>query len=135
MKEEPESEAMRWYRQAEQDLKDAQYLLEGDRFNLACLLSQQSVEKALKAYLYSRPGVESARGHSVATLCEEAEKFDPGFSEWTGKVAPLDKYYLTSRYPNSLPGGIPSKAFSREEAETSIEVTRSFLAFVQSKLG
>jgi len=33
------------------DLDDANFSLEGERFNLACFLSQQAAEKALKAYL------------------------------------------------------------------------------------
>lgn len=135
MKEEVESEAQRWFLQAEHDLDDAGYLLAGKRYNLACLFSQQSIEKALKAYLYGRPGVESVRGHSVATLCEEAAGFDASFAGWAEKVGPLDKFYLTARYPNSLPGGIPSRAFSAEEARSSIEVADSFLAFVREKLG
>ena len=40
------SEGRRWLRQAEQDLDDARYNLEGDRYHLVCFLSQQSAEKA-----------------------------------------------------------------------------------------
>ncbi len=135
MKEEPESEARRWFLQAEYDLRDAQYLLEGERYNLACLLSQQSVEKELKAYLYSHPDVEGVKGHSVAALCKDATELDASFSKWSEEVAPLDKFYLTSRYPNSLPGGIPSEAFSEIEAASSIDIAKRFLVFARDKLG
>ena len=43
------SEGARWLRQAEQDLRDAAYNQEGEKFNLACFLSQQAAEKAVKA--------------------------------------------------------------------------------------
>ena len=39
-------EGRRWLRQAEQDLDDARYNLEGKRYHLVCFLSQQSAEKA-----------------------------------------------------------------------------------------
>jgi HEPN domain-containing protein len=55
-------EGRRWLRQAEQDLDDARYNLEGDRYHLVCFLSQQSAEKALKAFLYAR-GEEMVWGH------------------------------------------------------------------------
>jgi HEPN domain-containing protein len=117
MKEDPESEAHRWYLQAEQDLKDAEYLMDGERYNLACLLSQLSAEKALKSFLYNRSGAESIRGHSVAILCRDAEKFDPSFSEWLAKISPLDKFYLPLDTPilspeASLP---PSSAGKRQK--------------------
>ena len=48
------SEGARWLRQAEQDLRDAAYNQEGEKFTLACFLCQQASEKAVKAYLYHR---------------------------------------------------------------------------------
>jgi len=50
---------------------------------LACFLSQQAAEKALKAYL-------------------------------------LDQYYIPTRYPNGLPGGIPYKVYTWEQAQEAI---------------
>ncbi|PPA78997.1 MAG: HEPN domain protein [ANME-2 cluster archaeon HR1] len=50
MKREPKSEARRWLLQAKHDLDDANFSLEGERFNLACFLSQQAAEKALKGH-------------------------------------------------------------------------------------
>lgn len=43
MKHEPEREARRWLLQAKHDLDDADFSLGGERFNLACFLSQQCV--------------------------------------------------------------------------------------------
>ena len=48
------SEGNRWLDQARQDLEDASYCLEGKKYNVACFLSQQSAEKALKGYLVFR---------------------------------------------------------------------------------
>ena len=53
MRLEPKEEGMRWLLQARQDLDDAKYCFQGKRFNLACFLSQQAAEKAVKAFIYA----------------------------------------------------------------------------------
>ncbi len=62
------SEATRWLRQAEQDLMDASYNKDGERFNISCFLCQQASEKAIKAFLYLK-GAEDVWGHSLKDLC------------------------------------------------------------------
>jgi HEPN domain-containing protein len=32
----------------------------------------------------------------------------------------LDKYYIPTRYPNGLPGGIPSQAYTADDARQAI---------------
>ena len=68
-------EGRRWLAEAEADLDTARYLQEGGRHNTACFISQQSAEKAMKAFLYAQ-GVENPWGHSVAALVEDATTFD-----------------------------------------------------------
>jgi HEPN domain-containing protein len=103
MKPEKKKEAERWFRQAEQDLRDAMLLGENQRYNYACFVSQQAAEKALKAYLLSQ-GADEVWGHSIAELSYDAEKFDKEFRDLRVKISPLDKYYIPTRYPGSLPG-------------------------------
>ena len=50
MKHDPIFQGKRWLDQAERDLDDARYALAGDRFNLACFLSQQCAEKAIRLF-------------------------------------------------------------------------------------
>ncbi len=134
MKIDSKSEGARWLLQAEQDLNDAEFNLSGNRFNVACFLAQQSAEKALKAYLFSK-GAEEVWGHSVAELCKDAQTFDREFERLEGKAAPLDKYYVPTRYPNALPGGIPSKAFDEEDARRAVRLAKEVIDFVKSKGG
>ena len=134
MKLEPGNEARRWLLQAEQDLGDAEFNLAGRRYNVACFLAQQSAEKALKAYLFSK-GAEEVWGHSVAELCKDARAFDSEFIQLEMKAAPLDKYYIPTRYPNALPGGIPSKAFDENDGERAIQLAKEVIDFVKSKGG
>ncbi|MGB9627376.1 MAG: HEPN domain-containing protein [Thermodesulfobacteriota bacterium] len=134
MKLDTMAEGGRWLLQAEQDLSDAEFNLGGRRFNVACFLAQQSAEKALKAYLFSR-GAEEVWGHSVAELCKDAQTFDQEFNRLDIQAGSLDKYYIPTRYPNALPGGIPSKAFDEDDAKHAIQLAREVIDFVKSKGG
>ncbi len=128
------AEGARWLRQARQDLDDADFAREGDRFNLACFLGQQAAEKVIKAYLYHRR-VEDIWGHSLIDLCEDAKLFDMMFDTIKSIAGQLDKYYEITRYPGCLPGGIPSEAFDRVDADRSIELARQVVDFVKERIG
>lgn len=133
MKPEATDEGKRWLLQAKQDLDDAQYNSEGERYNIACFLSQQSAEKALKAFLYAE-GEEMVWGHSVAELCKRATSVDKELEKVRRTVATLDKYYIPTRYPNGLPGGIPSEAFEKRDADRAIEIAEEVIKVIEGKL-
>ncbi|MBU0592004.1 HEPN domain-containing protein [Candidatus Micrarchaeota archaeon] len=133
MKPDIKKEAERWLRQAEEDLSVAQLLTANNKHNVACFMAQQSAEKALKAFLYSR-GAEEVWGHSVAELSFDSEKFDKSFEPLRKKVSSLDKYYIPTRYPGSLPGGIPAEAFDKDDAEKAIRLANQTISFVKKKL-
>ncbi|MCK4733389.1 MAG: HEPN domain-containing protein [Methanophagales archaeon] len=118
---------------AEQDIEDARYNLEGERYHIACFLSQQSAEKALKAFLYAE-GEEMVWGHSVAELCKRVTSIDKDIEKIRRKVATLDKYYIPTRYPNGLPGGIPSEAFEKRDADRAIEIAEEVIQVIEGKL-
>ena len=46
----------------------------------------------------------------------------------------LDKYFEITRYPGYLPGGIPSEAFDRIDADRSIELSTQVVNFVQERI-
>ena len=127
------AEGTRWLRQAEQDLDDAEFAREGGRFNLACFLGQQAAEKAVKAFLYYR-GAEDVWGHSLIDLCEDARLFDQMFDVVKSDARQLDKYYEITRYPSYLPGGIPSEAFNRDDADRAIYLAQEVLGFVRERI-
>ena len=126
-------EGARWFRQAVQDLDDADFSRDGSRFNLACFLGQQAAEKALKAYLYHR-GAEDVWGHSLIDLCEDAKLFDMFFDTVKSEARQLDKYYEITRYPSYLPSGIPSEAFDEVDADRSIELAQGVVDFVRERI-
>lgn len=132
MRPDPEREYIRWKKQADLDLDDAEYSAQGKRYHLARFLSQQAAEKALKACLYMR-GHPVFWGHSVAELMADASESDEAFSALKEKGAFLDRFYIPTRYPNGLPGGIPSELFSERDAEEAMKTAKEILGFVSRK--
>jgi HEPN domain-containing protein len=132
MRKSHEEEGVRWLEQAEEDLITANYLMEKERYYMVCFLSQQIVEKSLKAYLYFK-GEELVIGHSVQELCEWAERFDREFAETKEKIAILDSYYMPTRYPNSLPSSIPAKVFRKVPAEEALKLAKEVFELVKNK--
>ncbi|MGB9607136.1 MAG: HEPN domain-containing protein [bacterium] len=127
------SKSERWLEQAIHDLEDARFNLSGGRYNVACFLAQQAAEKALKAFLLKK-GADEVWGHSIADLCEDAKNFDPSFVKIEREIVLLDKYYLPTRYPDALPGGIPSYAFDEEDAKRAITISEKAINFVKERL-
>ena len=127
------AEGARWIRQARQDLSDADFNCQGERYNLACFLGQQAAEKAIKAFLYFR-GAEDVWSHSLIDLCEDAKIFEMFFDIVKSDARQLDKYYEMTRYPNYLPGAIPSEAFERVDADRAMELAQIVVDFVGERL-
>ena len=133
MKPEPRAEGRRWLVQAEDDLRFAELAARERFFAQACFNSQQAAEKALKAFLYAR-GAEQVMGHSVADLAAECARLEPEFAKLKERAAPLDQFYLSTRYPNSLPGGVPAEAFTAPDAERALGMAREVIAVVKRRL-
>ena len=52
MRPDPKEEAFRWLTQADEEIKDAEFLMNAERYYISLFLCQQSAEKALKAFIY-----------------------------------------------------------------------------------
>jgi HEPN domain-containing protein len=134
MRPEAAAEGRRWLEQAEADRKGAQLLLDGGSYHLACFVAQQVAEKALKAFLYAQ-GEEVVLGHSVEALSRWAAEYDPEFVTLREAVAPMDAYYIPTRYPNGLPDSIPARVYTRSAAQEALRMADEVLATVRRKLG
>lgn len=126
-------EGLRWVEQAEADRRGAQLLLDGASYHLACFVAQQLAEKAIEAFLYAQ-GEELVTGHSVEALCRWAAEFDADFEQLRQKIAPLDGYYIPTRYPNGLPDSIPARVYTRRSAEEALHLADLALQSVRIKL-
>ncbi len=126
-------EGRRWLEQAFEDLKWVKDLAERGGYHIACFLAQQVGEKALKAFLYAQ-GEEIVVGHSIERLCHSASEFDIEFSEKAKTWAILDGYYVPTRYPNSLPDGIPARVYTQKAAKEAAEMAEEISQFVKLKI-
>lgn len=126
-------EAERWIAQAAVDLHWAAHLAREGAWHLACFLSQQVAEKALKAFLYAQ-GEEIVLGHSVERLCVAASHYEPVFARKVQRWSLLDSYYIPTRYPNGLPGGIPADVFTGEAAQDAVHLAQEAVDYVKGLL-
>lgn len=135
MRRSPREEARRWLTQAQDEFADAEELRKRGRFYLALFHFQQAAEKALKAYLYWKLVTRDVfYTHSIDELLEIAKSLDAEFSPCE-RAKKLDQYYIPTRYPNGLPGGVPSRFFTDpEEAREAMELALAVIDTVTRKL-
>jgi len=127
-------EAERWLKQAEFDLHSAKKNYEQKIYSYTCFLCEQSAQKALKAYLFFK-GERYVLEHSIKKLVENCSKFDAEFSLFEKHGAKLDKYYLSTRYPDALPfPAIPYESYTEEDAQEAIKLASEILNFVKNKI-
>jgi HEPN domain-containing protein len=129
-------ESMRWLVQAQDEFADAEELRRRNRFYLALFHFQQAAEKALKAYLYlvMRSKEEVFTTHSLDDLLQKARAIDRDFRGVRG-AKKLDEYSIRPRYPDSLPGRIPSRYFDDpKEAEEAMYLARGIVELVERKI-
>jgi HEPN domain-containing protein len=130
----PRGEARRWLGQAEYDLESARHSADGGLFYAsACFQSQQAAEKALKGYLYAH-GERIVLGHSVTELCARSAAYDEVFSNPRQRLGVLDRFYIPTRYPNGLPGGIPAEVYLFGDAQQAISLAGEAIELVARQL-
>ena len=122
-------EGMRWLEQAQEDLRWAQDLAERGGYHIACFLAQQVGEKAIKGFIYAQ-GEEIVAGHSVERLFHTAARWEPSFRELVKRWAILDSFYVSTRYPNSIPDSIPARVYTQDAAREAAELALEIVGFV-----
>jgi HEPN domain-containing protein len=133
MSDKEQAEGARWLVQAEADVETVRVLTDGGRYYMACFVSQQAAEKALKAYLYFK-GAALVFGHSIARLCNECAIHDAAFSQLRARVKNLDHFYIEARYPNGLPDVTPAEFFDRKDANEASEAAAETVNFVRARM-
>lgn len=114
-----EKEALRWLLQAKDDFKFVDWVLkEGVFFDKGCFIAQQAGEKIIKACLYAT-GKRRIIGPSLFEMIEELTGIEINFKDIIEPAKRLDRFYITTRYPNGLPGGSPFQVYSLSDLETA----------------
>ncbi|MBI4201646.1 MAG: HEPN domain-containing protein [Chloroflexi bacterium] len=130
MKPDNKQEALRWVGQAEHQLASAQYLLAGGYYAMACFHSQQTAEVALKALGYLR-GDRYVLGHAIIELFYGLIADYPEIASYQQQASKLDRYYIPTRYPDAIPGGIPAQTYDAPEAAEAVAVAAEITALVR----
>mgnify|MGYP001025136988 CR=1 FL=1 len=126
-------EGLRWLDQAKADLKTARDCSKDGNYYATAFFSQQSAEKALKGFLYSK-GYRALITHSVTELLEESSKLEGVFRQFVDYGKELDRHYIGSRYPNFYPKGPAYKYYTEEMAEKCLNYAESILRKVEKFL-
>lgn len=130
MKPDKFEEAMRWLAEAGHDLGIVRLALREGYFAHSCFMSHQTVEKALKALAYLR-GDRFVTGHSISTLVASLIRDYPDLEPIRIGASKLDLYYLPTRYPDALPGGLPHERFDSTDAQQAEEVAAEMIGVAQ----
>jgi len=131
----PLRNALRWLRQAEYDLTQADRLLKDGVFSYAAFFAEQSAQKSLKAFLLAR-GLRFVAIHSVGELARQAAGLDSRFAPLVAQGQRLDRHYLTTRYPDALPEpAIPAEAYIREDAEDALAAVQALFKTAKGAIG
>ncbi len=130
--QQPDLERRRWLSQARDDLSFAAWLLAEKRyFDKGCFVAQQAAEKALKAALYGA-GARTVLGHSALELLERVVPVPKNIDELREAARLLDRYYIPTRYPNGLPGGVPHESFTLHDLQEAVELAGKVLSAIDT---
>jgi len=123
-------ESDRWLRQAEYDLKVAEWNQQGGFHAPACFWAQQSAAKSLRAFLFMNRE-QTYETRSVVDLLDRAITYEEAFKEFVGVSTSLDLYYKTSRFPDAIPGGIPAEVITVKDSQDAIRQAADIIKVVE----
>ncbi|HLF04752.1 MAG TPA: HEPN domain-containing protein [Dehalococcoidia bacterium] len=130
----PLQTARRWLAQAVNTLDMTRSLFDAGFWAGTCFHAEQTAQLALKAYLFRR-GRRFVNIHSIHALAQECGKEDQEFVKLQAYGPTLDRYYLSTRYPDVLPEpAIPFQAFTQQDAIQALEYATEIVALVRSKI-
>jgi HEPN domain-containing protein len=124
------SEARAWWELAEADQESARVNLAADRFYIAAFLSQQCVEKALKALWLHRRREMPPKTHNLLDLAQELSAYD----QFETSLLRLNPLYVSTRYPDAA-NGAPSRNYNRELAEGLLRDAEEVMTWCRAELG
>lgn len=122
-----------WLFLAESDLKTAKAALDNDITNTTCFHAHQAAEKSLKAVLISL-GAETPRVHDLLFLLEQTRTHKPELSRLSSACKFLNKFYISTRYPDVFPGTLQEGLPTAEDAKAAVEYAENVLTAAQAAI-
>ena len=119
-------EVERSIRQSERDLENARKNVDIEAYELAAFMSQQAVQKFLKAAWMQVEGEAPPRTHSPVELGDPL-----GVPDGLRKhLVYLNADYTTARYPDAA-NGIPYEIYDRETAESKVDAAEALFRWLR----
>ena len=131
----PAEQHGRWLAQSEQrdQLGVTKILLDNRQWSDACFNAEQTAKMAMKALLFGA-GCRFVPVYSAYELSIECAKVDESFRPLVDKGRTLDRFYLQTRYPDSLEfPAVPFKSFFKEDAVRAYRDASDIVDMVKSK--
>ncbi len=126
-------DARLWLRQAADDYRFGRAALTGEFYAQTCFVAQQVGEKAAKAVHYHLTG-RPVLGHSVQALLRRLNARAGVTAELLTAGGQLDQYYVSTRYPDALPGIAPADAFSNPQARAALRAAGGILRWARAQI-
>jgi HEPN domain-containing protein len=130
-----EPEFTRWRSAADRAAGASSAQAAAGYFEWACFLAEQAAQLAVKALLH---GVGAGGwGHDLSALVAAAgDAVGPAWPDDIGTPAErLARFYLPTRYPDAVPGGIPGDRFTSADAASAEADCRELLKAVDDTWG
>lgn len=120
--------ARKWYKQALHDLEIAEKNIDIAGYDVSAFLSQQAVEKLLKA-IYAIEGKKIPRTHYLDDL---AKGLNITKQEIIDKILSLTTDYTFARYPD-VTLNVPYEHYTKEIAETKLKYAKDIFKFLEDR--
>lgn len=122
-----------WLARAEEDFSFDQLGFREKYFSQACFLSQQVVEKSLKGFLLAK-GRTYPRQHKVIELAKLCTEIGGDLEPLKDDLKLIDEFYIPTRYPDAVPGGLAEGLPGPGEAKSALETAATILQLIRSRL-
>ena len=124
-----DNQVQRWLDQARHDLESARKSQTVALPDVALILCQQAVEKALKAPYIAQTGQFPPRVHSIerlADLTQMRPQLEPALLN-------LEDFYTSLRYPD-FTGPLPYELVDHQDAERAISLTMNAIGAIEQEV-
>jgi len=120
---EMKNEAKKWFDKSKQDLINAEYNFDGNKFDLSAFLIQQSVEKSLKAMQIEKSD-KFDKIHDLLTLAKKLEAPE----QILKFCSDINPFYTIARYPDV------EEEINRKTAKDIIEKGKKVFNWIEGNL-
>lgn len=121
-------EVKRWIRLAKDDLKSAQANFNNKQYYVCVFLSQQSVEKALKALIIKKTN-RLIKIHDLVILGKKID-LPEGLLQ---KCDELSNVYLDTRY-GDIGGRLPSQKFKKPNSLRFLNIAKEIVKWLEKRI-